>query len=156
VENGEEQDFGLDEEEPIVVPLPELEVPRNIIEELSKFIAQHIEKEDDMNRRVRDYLDELYEQFDDDEEVSDFIMNYVQRRHGWDLEIVLSESDVEEMFFKVFDGYDPEMWGKVRNTDAVRELHYEVYKLSQFYAKKAVNEVLQDKHPTRKKRRKFW
>lgn len=159
MEDGDEQDFGLEEEDPIIVPLPELGIPRNIIDELSKFIARNTEKEESMSRIVRDCLDDLYDQFDDDEQVSDFILSYVQRKHAWDLEVVLSETDVEDFFFKNFDGYDPEMWQKVKDTQAIRELHYEVYKLSQVYAKEAVREVLHGKHPTRKKpkkRRKLW
>lgn len=159
MEDGDEQDFGLEEEDPIVVPLPELHIPRNILEELSKFITQHTEREEEMSRIVRDCLDDLYDEFDDPEQVADLVLSYVQRRHAWDLEIVLSESDVEDFFFKNYDGYDPEIWQKVKETQALRELHYQVYKLSQAFAKEAVREVLEGNHPTRKrpkKRRKLW
>jgi hypothetical protein len=160
VEDGDEQDFSLEEEDdPIIVPLPELEVPRNIINELSNFISKHIEEEDEMNRIVRDCLDDLYEQFDEPEQVTDLVLSYVQRRHGWDLEVVMSESDVEEALFRNYDGYDPEMWQKAKETHAIKELHYEIYKLSKMYAKEAVREILEGNHPTRKqprKRRRFW
>lgn len=162
MEDGEEQDFGLEEDDPIVIPLPELQVPRNIIEELGKFIAQSVEKEEEMSRIVRDCLDDLYEQFDDPELVTDSVLGYVQRRHGWDMEVVLSEADVEDFFFKIYDGYDPEIWRKVQNTEAIKELHYEVWKLTQHFGREAIREVVEGRHrhPTRhqpkKKRRKLW
>lgn len=90
------------------------------------------------------FLDELYDEIGSPEDAATTIISYIQRRHGWDMEILADRREVEEMLFKRFSRYDEEMWEKVLNTDAISDLHHEVYKLSQTYIGYAIDEVLSE------------
>lgn len=136
-ENIPEQDFFPEE-----IVLPTTNTPQNTLFELATFISQAVAEEARMASVAKEYLDELYEKIGSPDDAATTIISYIQRRHGWDVELLAERSEVEEMLFKRFDIYDEEMWSKVMNTDAISDLHHEVYKLSQTYIGYAIDEVL--------------
>jgi preprotein translocase subunit SecA len=93
-----------------------------------------------VNETVRDYLDELIEDFGDECVIP--IISYIQRYMGWDMEILLEQSDVENFLMKNHSLFDEDMWLKVLNTKAINEFHSAVFRLSQTYLSDAVAEVL--------------
>ena len=89
-----------------------------------------------------DYLDELYDTIENDDETATLVISYLQRRHKWDMELLADRRDVDEMLFKEHSLFDDHMWEKVMNTTAISDLHHEVWKLSQKYISRAIQEVL--------------
>jgi hypothetical protein len=66
----------------------------------------------------------------------------VQRRHRWDIDIIAEGAEVENILLRDYSIFDDEMWAKVLNTDAISDLHHEVYKLGVLYMGRAISEVL--------------
>lgn len=128
---------------PEEIELPRIDAPYPTIYELASFIAQAVAEEMRMASLTKDYLDELYEKIGSPEDAATSIISYVQRRHGWDVELLAEKREVDEMLFKRYSHYDERMWEKILNTDALSDLHHEVYKLSQTYIARAIDEVLE-------------
>lgn len=136
-ENTPEEDFFVEE-----VNLPKVPATFDTIFELASFIAQAVDEENRMASVAKQYLDELYEEIGSPDDAATTIISYIQRRHGWDVELLAEKREVEEMLFKRFSRYDESMWEKVLNSEAISDLHHEVYKLSQTYIGYAIDEVL--------------
>ena len=129
---------------PEEIQLPEVLASHSTIYELATFIAQAVAEEARMASIAKQYLDELYDEIGSPDDAATTIISYIQRRHGWDVELLAEKREVEEMLFKRFSRYDEAMWEKVLNTDAISDLHHEVYKLSQTYIGFAIDEVLSE------------
>lgn len=136
-ENIEDQQENYEE-----IVLPSVQISRDSLKELAKFISEAVTKENRMASVAKQYLDELYGEIGSPDEAATTIISYIQRRHGWDVELLAEQREVEDMLFKRFNRYDEDIWAKVLNTDAISDLHHEVYKLSQEYIAKAIDEVL--------------
>lgn len=124
--------------------LPVVRISENSLRELATFIAEAVAKETHMASVAKQYLDELYSEIGSPDEAATTIISYIQRRHGWDVELLAEKREVEEMLFKRFSRYDEDIWEKIMNTDAISDLHHEVYKLSQKYIAFAIDEVLNE------------
>jgi hypothetical protein len=122
---------------PIVLPYPPTE---NNIYELVRYMTDADRRDEVINQTVRDYLDELFDEFGEDCVVP--ILSYVQLEMGWDLEILMDKRDTEDALMKNHSIFDDEIWRKVLNTRAVNEFHHAVYRLSQTYLNDAIAEVL--------------
>lgn len=129
---------------PEEIDLPSVQAPRQTIFELATFIARAVAEEARMASIAKQYLDELYDEIGSPDEAATTIISYIQRRHGWDIELLAEKREIEEMLFKRFSRYDESMWEKVLNTDAISDLHHEVYKMSQTYIGYAIDEVLSE------------
>lgn len=138
-ETPENDEYFLPEE----IQLPEIDAQPHTLFELASFIAQAVEEEMRMASLTKDYLDRLYDKIGSPEDAATSIISYVQRRHGWDVELLAEKREVEEMLFRRYSHYDERIWEKVLNTDALSDLHHEVYKLSQTYIARAIDEVLE-------------
>lgn len=138
-ENIEDQQENYEE-----IVLPSVQIPRDSLKELARFISEAVTKENQMASVAKQYLDELYGEIGSPDEAATTIISYIQRRHGWDVELLAEQREVEDMLFKRFNRYDEDIWAKVLNTDAISDLHHEVYKLSQEYIAKAIDEVLDE------------
>ena len=124
------------------IELPKLSIPKNLLRELIEFVQNALEKDEKQMSITSDYLDELYDTIENDDETATLVISYLQRRHKWDMELLADRRDVDEMLFKEHSLFDDHMWEKVMNTTAISDLHHEVWKLSQKYISRAIQEVL--------------
>ncbi len=124
------------------IELPKLSIPKNLLRELIEFVQNALEKDEKQMSITSDYLDELYDTIENDDETATLVISYLQRRHKWDVELLADRRDVDEMLFKEHSLFDDHMWEKVMNTTAISDLHHEVWKLSQKYISRAIQEVL--------------
>lgn len=133
--------YDQDDDEERMVPI-DLPTPQSIpnIFQVMGYMIEADRRDELVNQTVRDYLDELIEDFG--EECVIPIISYIQQYMGWDLEILLEQSDVENYLMKNHSLFDDDMWMKVLNTKAMNELHQAVFRLSQTYLSDAVAEVL--------------
>lgn len=124
------------------IELPPIEIPRDLLKQLSEFVQNALAKEDKLMSFTTEVLDELYREIGDEDISASHIISYIQRRHHWDVELLAERRDVEEMLMKKYNIYDEHMWDKVMNTTAISDLHHETFKLSQKYIARAISEVL--------------
>lgn len=124
------------------IELPPVEIPRDLLKQLSEFVQNALAKEDKLMSFTTEVLDELYREIGDEDISASHIISYIQRRHHWDVELLAERRDVEEMLMKKYNIYDEHMWDKVMNTTAISDLHHETFKLSQKYIARAISEVL--------------
>ena len=124
------------------IELPSLNIPKDLLRELSEFVQNALEKENKLVSLTAEVLDELYREIDDDDIAASHIISYLQRRHYWDVELLAERQDVDEMLMAKHNIFDEHMWDKVMNTTAISDLHHETFKLSQKYIARAIAEVL--------------
>lgn len=124
------------------IELPSLNIPKDLLRELSEFVQNALEKENKLVSLTAEVLDELYREIDDDDIAASHIISYLQRRHYWDVELLAERQDVDEMLMTKHNIFDEHMWDKVMNTTAISDLHHETFKLSQKYIARAIAEVL--------------
>lgn len=135
------------------IELPQSFLPQSLLEQLSSFIANH-EIVLGLNQRethmdlTTDLLDQLYSEIGNEELSATHVISYIQRRHKWDIELLAERQDIDEMLYREYDTFDEHMWEKVLNTEAISDLHSEVYKLSQIYILKAIKEVFKRDNKT--------
>lgn len=128
-----------DGERMIPIDLPPPQSLPNIFQVMS-YMIEADRRDALVNETVRDYLDELIDDFGDECVIP--IISYIQQYMGWDMEILLEQSDVENFLMKNHSLFDEDMWLKVLNTKAINEFHSAVFRLSQTYLSDAVSEVL--------------
>jgi len=124
------------------IELPPVEIPKDLLKQLSEFVQNALAKEDKLMSFTTEVLDELYREIGDEDISASHIISYIQRRHHWDVELLAERRDVEEMLMTKYNIYDEHMWDKVMNTTAISDLHHETFKLSQTYIARAIREVL--------------
>jgi hypothetical protein len=130
-----------DDLNPEEVEFPHSELPKPILFELSQFIAAAVKRDMKTAKLVNHVLDQLYDAIGEDYAPT-AIMGYVARRHRWDIDIIAEGAEVENILLRDHSIFDDDMWAKVLNTDAISDLHHEVYKLGVQYMDRAINEVL--------------
>lgn len=120
----------------------ELPVPPSFAEifQVMRFMIDADNREEVMKKEIRDSLDSFYDEYGDECTVP--IISYVQQVMGWDLEILLDRSEVDNFLMKNYSLFDETIWQKVLKTRAINELHHEVFRISQTYLNDAVAEVL--------------
>lgn len=128
-----------DEGELSPIDLPRINDEVSLI--VSGFFIEQDRKEKKVNRAVVNALDVIYDEHGDDNS-SISIINYVQRKMGWDMEILMERFEVEDYLLNAHDIYDDDIWMKVLGTAAMSDFRREVYSLSQTYLARAVREVL--------------
>lgn len=157
----DDEDFREPEdEEPYELELPEqLPVPHSALMELFIFMSQAREEEDKTMGMVRHYMNELYDEYTvefpdrDSEVLASEIISYLCRRHKWNVELLWDKKDSEDMLFRRYNTYDPNIWAKVMETDALKDMHRAVYKLTQKYLAAALEEVIQPERTKKRRRR---
>ena len=127
---------------PKEIKLPNTSIPKNLFRELVEFLQNAMEKENELMSLTADVLDRLYQEIGGEEETASLVISYLQRRHKWDVELLAERRDVDDILFREHNLFDEYMWDKVMNTQAISDLHHEVYKLSQTYIARAIREVL--------------
>jgi hypothetical protein len=127
---------------PKEIKLPDTSIPKDLFRELVEFLQNAMEKENELMSLTTDVLDRLYQEIGGEEETATLVISYLQRRHKWDVELLAERRDVDDILFRDHNLFDEYMWDKVMNTQAISDLHHEVYKLSQTYIARAIREVL--------------
>ena len=127
---------------PKEIKLPDTSIPKDLFRELVEFLQNAMEKENELMSLTADVLDRLYREIGGEEETATLVISYLQRRHKWDMELLAERRDVDDILFREHSLFDEYMWDKVMNTQAISDLHHEVYKISQTYIARAIREVL--------------
>ena len=127
---------------PKEIKLPDTSIPKDLFRELVEFLQNAMEKENELMSLTADVLDRLYREIGGEEETATLVISYLQRRHKWDMELLAERRDVDDILFREHNLFDEYMWDKVMNTQAISDLHHEVYKISQTYIARAIREVL--------------
>ena len=135
-------DFNWEELEPQPIELPPIPATRMTIYQISEFIANALERDEKQMGITKDYLDKLYEEIGNDEEAATMVISYVQQRHNWDMELLAERHDIDDALFTRYLTFDENMWAKVLNTEAFSDMHHEVFKVTQTYIARAVDEVM--------------
>jgi hypothetical protein len=130
-----------DDFEPIELPEQEL----NPIEMLSRFLVESDRREKRMYSEVSRALDFIHDKYGQDGSIA--AMNYVQKKEGWDLEILLERYEVENFLMETYNVFDDDIWMKVVGTSAMSEYRRKVFALSRTYLARAVREVLERERP---------
>jgi hypothetical protein len=130
-----------DDEDEGLFPIELPPAEESFVYTISQFFIEHDRKEKRVFRDVRKALDPIF-----DEHGSDYasigVMNYISATQGWDLEILLEKTEVEDFLLNQHSLYDENIWKKVVGTAAMNEFRREVFRLSQTYLAHAVLEVL--------------
>ena len=135
-------EINWEEYNPKEIKLPDTSIPKDLFRELVEFLQNAMEKESELMSLTTDVLDRLYREIGGEEETATLVISYLQRRHKWDMELLAERRDVDDILFREHNLFDEYMWDKVMNTNAISDLHHEVYKLSQTYIARAIREVL--------------
>jgi len=135
-------EINWEEYNPKEIKLPDTSIPKDLFRELVEFLQNAMEKENELMSLTADVLDRLYQEIGGEEETATLVISYLQRRHKWDVELLAERRDVDDILFREHNLFDEYMWDKVMNTNAISDLHHEVYKLSQTYIARAIREVL--------------
>jgi hypothetical protein len=135
-------EINWEEYNPKEIKLPDTSIPKDLFRELVEFLQNAMEKESELMSLTTDVLDRLYREIGGEEETATLVISYLQRRHKWDVELLAERRDVDDILFREHNLFDEYMWDKVMNTNAISDLHHEVYKLSQTYIARAIREVL--------------
>jgi len=135
-------EINWEEYNPKEIKLPDTSIPKDLFRELVEFLQNAMEKENELMSLTTDVLDRLYQEIGGEEETATLVISYLQRRHKWDVELLAERRDVDDILFREHNLFDEYMWDKVMNTNAISDLHHEVYKLSQTYIARAIREVL--------------
>lgn len=123
------------------IELPNMPEANDFIELLSDFFIEADRKEKRAAMAVKRGLQSVLDNHGQSASIA--AIHLIQKFEGWDLEILLEKSDVEDYLMKVHDIYDDDIWDKVLNTDAMSDFRRRVYTLSQTYLAVAVQEVLE-------------
>ena len=129
-----------DDDELFPIDLPETEETVSYL--VSQFFIEADRKEKRVNKEVARILDRLYEKHGEDQ-ASISLMNYIGTKMGWDMEILMEKSEVEDYLMSAHHMFDDNIWWKVLGTSAMSEFRREIFGLSQTYLARAVREVLE-------------
>jgi hypothetical protein len=127
--------------ESIDLPQPDVDSFANLVH----FLVEVDRKEKRMNREIVQLVEPLFDKYGQDAAIS--IMNYVQQKQGWDLEILMERYEVENHLMSNYNLFDDSIFLKVLGTNAMYEYRRKVFSLSQTYLARAVREVLEKERP---------
>lgn len=115
------------------------------LEELSRFLVESDKREKRLMNEVGKMLDKAHEKYGQDASLA--AMHYVQRKEGWDIEILLERYEVENHLMEQYNMFDDDIWHKVVGTAAMCDFRRQVFELSRTYLDRAVREVLERERP---------
>lgn len=67
----------------------------------------------------------------------------MDRRAEWISDIIIESSDLDDIAFKKFGTFDPDIAVKARSTNALKEMNEKLWRLRKKYAKLIVEEIIQ-------------
>jgi len=70
------------------------------------------------------------------------LMIKIDGRANWISDILIENSDFDDVLFKKYGTYDPEICAKARNTEAIMEMNSKIWRLRKKYATVIVDEIM--------------
>ena len=61
---------------------------------------------------------------------------------NWETEIIAERADVDNYLLKQYGAFDDDMWEKVKETNAWKQMHYDIFEMTQVRLKECVDEVM--------------
>lgn len=89
---------------------------------------------------ARHVVDGIYEMFGDDALLE--LLVAIDRKGRWETEIIAEQADVDNILMAKYGAFDDEMWEKIQDTNAWKELHREVFDVSKKWIETAIDEVM--------------
>ena len=73
------------------------------------------------------------------------LMVAMDKKAGWISDIIIENSDLDDIMFKKYGTYDHGVIHKARRTEATQELNQKIWRLRRKYAKAIVEELMAEK-----------
>jgi hypothetical protein len=73
------------------------------------------------------------------------LMVAMDKKAGWISDIIIENSDLDDIMFKKYGTYDHRVIHRARGTDAIQELNQKIWRLRRKYAKAIVDELMAEK-----------
>lgn len=120
---------------------PELQ-PR---EELAIWLGEFMSATMDADNLYRNHFcnilaDRVYEEFGYEGFCE--MMMVMDRKAGWISDIILENSDLDDILFKKYGIYDKNAMAKARASEALSEMNSKIWKLRRKYAKQIADELM--------------
>jgi len=78
------------------------------------------------------------------------LMVAMDRKAGWISDILIENSDLDDILFKKYGTYDHGIIHKARRTEAIQEMNEKIWRLRRKYAKAIVEELMEQKEEAEK------
>lgn len=131
-----------DPQAPVYIALPPVEETADNIFNISEFLCTAAKEGEHLNKIAFSKLNEIYDEIGNDDNAVSTIIGFLQRRHGWNIEILAERADVDRILFEEYNIFDETMWEKVNNSQEILDLHKEVYRASEEYLRVAIANIL--------------
>jgi hypothetical protein len=69
-------------------------------------------------------------------------MMVMDRKAGWISDIILENSDIDDILFKKYGIYDKNTMAKARASESMTEMNSKIWKLRRKYAKQIADEIM--------------
>jgi hypothetical protein len=76
------------------------------------------------------------------------LMMAIDQRANWISDILIEDSDIDNILFKTYGTYDPDAIKKARDTDSLMEMNSKLWKLRKKYARIIAHEIACQKSTT--------
>lgn len=73
------------------------------------------------------------------------LMIAMDKKAGWISDIIIENSDLDDIMFKKYGTYDHGVIHKARRTEAIQEMNQKIWRLRRKYAKAIVDELMAEK-----------
>lgn len=73
------------------------------------------------------------------------LMVAMDKKAGWISDIIIENSDLDDIMFKKYGTYDHGVIHKARRTEAIQEMNQKIWRLRRKYAKAIVDELMAEK-----------
>jgi hypothetical protein len=118
-------------------------------EELALWLSEYMSNAVSAETMYRSHLLDLitsrvYEEFGKDGLCK--LMFAIDKRGKWISDIMLEDSDFDEVLFANYGIYDEDIVKKARETDAIMEMNKKIWRLRKKYSKLIVDEVMNPTH----------
>jgi len=114
-------------------------------EDFMAFISEFLVSAQNSERKYRDnyceiVVNKIYKDFG--HEGLCHLMMAIDKRANWISDILIENSDLDDIMFKKYGVYDNEICAKARNTEAMIEMNGKIWRLRKKYAKAIIDELM--------------
>ena len=114
-------------------------------EELAVWLGEFMSATMDADNLYRNHFcnilaDRIYEEFGYEGFCE--MMMVMDRKAGWISDIILENSDLDDILFKKYGIYDKNAMAKARASDSLSEMNSKIWKLRRKYAKQIADELM--------------
>lgn len=118
-------------------------------EELAVWLSEFMAASADAENKYRSHYctmvaDRLYEEFGAEGFCE--MMMVMDKRAGWVSDIILENSDIDDILFKKHGIYDKNALAKARQSEAMGELNSKIWRLRRKYAKMIAEEIINEQN----------